>query len=289
MDFAHAYYHHEPRRMQLNRLVLDVFGLDFAPWNALKPGIRCYTPFTFFHDGRAVANVSASPMELTLAGREVAAVQVGTVCTRPEHRGKGLVRELMTRAHTHWHGRRELSFLFANETVLDFYQQLGYRRVEQHRFHCAAPRWRPASERPRTLDILDAGDRELMRQYADERAPVSDRVGVRAQAWLWLFHARMQYAEHLRYIEPLDLVAVSRQEQSTLHIFDLVGRQIPSLAELYPYLGSEEIREVRFHFTPDKLSVPRLIETVAVDAHLFVRGAWAPLPAPFGFPVTGEA
>ena len=289
MQFASAYYNDHERRSQLNRLVLEVFGLDFGPWNELGFLFDEYTPFTFFEGGRAIANVSASPMQMTLGGQDVMAVQVGTVCTLPNRRKEGLIRELMTRARAHWEGRCGLSFLFANDTVVDFYQQFDYRPVDQHRFHCAAPAWRPATGRARRLDISDPGDLERMRRFADRRAPVSRRAGVRAQAWLWLFHAKMLHASHLVFIEPLELIAVTRTEQDTLHIFDLVGREIRSLEEVYPYLGSAAVREVRFHFTPELFGVSKVIATPAVDAHLFVRGALPSMDGPFLFPATAEA
>ncbi len=219
----------------------------------------------------------------------VSAVQIGTVCTLPSYRKKGLVRDLMERAHAHWDGRCEFSYLFANESVLDFYQQFGYRPVRQHRFHCSPPTWRPPEGKARLLDTAKTTDRMTMRGLAQHRAPVSRRVGARSQAWLWLFHAMIVHPEHLLFIEDLGTIAVSQIVGNTLHVYDLVGRESISLAEVFSFIGSEAVTEVSFHFTPDLMGISGIKATPADDAHLFVRGDFPQIDGPFVFPATSEA
>lgn len=273
----------------LDDLVREVFGLDFAPWRALGFDFPEYTPFTREEGGCAVANVSASPMQLTVGGQDVTAVQVGTVCAAPSHRGRGLVRSLMERAHAHHEGRCAFFYLFANASVPAFYQRFGYRPLPQHRFSCPAPPFRATGGRARRLSVVNRDDLLRMRRTADERAPVSLRLGVRAQAWIWLFHARLLHADHLAWLEPLDVIAVSRRDRGTLHLYDLVGPEVPTLAEVYPYLGDPTCREVRFHFTPDRLRVPGLVASPAEDLPVFVRGELPDPGGPFLFPATAEA
>ncbi len=289
LEFDFGFYSNPVLRARLNRLVLEVFGLDFGPWNELAFEGCQYTPFTFFEAGRAIANVSASPMPLFLGGRQVTAIQVGTVCTLPDRRKGGLVRELMERAHAYWDSRCEFSYLFANESVLDFYQQFGYRPVDQHFFRCIAPPWRAPTVSARSLNIGEPSDFELMIAVARERAPISNRLGVLSQVWLWLFHAAVAHPENLLFIEPLEAIAVSRLEGRTLHVYDLVARESLSFEDVYPFLGSESIEEVRFHFTPDLMDLPGISAIPAQDTHLFVRGNFPEMTHPFLFPSTSEA
>ncbi|HOJ77740.1 MAG TPA: GNAT family N-acetyltransferase [Bacillota bacterium] len=46
------------------------------------------------HD-EVIANVSVSELQMLIEGQEVSALQIGTVMTHPEYRGKGLARKLM--------------------------------------------------------------------------------------------------------------------------------------------------------------------------------------------------
>lgn len=281
------YFGEPSAREALNVLVQEVFGLDYSPWNRLGV-VGEYTPFTLFDGDRAVANVSASPMHLTVAGRGVEAVQLGTVATLPEHRRSGLIRTLMEVAHRHWDNRSEMSFLFANETVLEFYQQFGYRAVTEHRFSTPAPQYSEPEHPSRLLDLGTPEDFELLRTLAEHRAPVSTIVGIERHTWLLLFHAVVGHPHRLRYLEHLDVVVISEHDSNTCRLIDVIGQRVPTLAELHPYIGRKETKRIEFAFTPDLLQVSHAVAHPAPDSHCFVRGPLA-IDEPFCFPATSQA
>jgi GNAT superfamily N-acetyltransferase len=287
LDFRVDYYHEEVAREALNTLVREVFGLDLTPWNRLGV-FGEYTPFTLFDGDRAVANVSASPMHLTVAGRRVEAVQIGTVATLPQYRKCGLIRQLINVAHDHFGQNGETSFLFANESVLDFYQQFGYRPVAEQRFSAAAPPCTTPEAPGRLLNLQTADDLALFRRLADSRTAVSNVVGIERHTWLLLFHEILGDPQQLRYIEPLDVVVILARDRETCHLVDVIGARIPTFAELYPYLGTPETRQIEFGFTPDLMGVPDVIAQDASDWHLYVRGPWE-AEGPSRFPRTSEA
>ena len=266
-----------------------VFRLDFTPWSELGFAFPEYTPFTFFVDGEAVANVSASPMELTLDGRPRTGIQLGTVCCAPEYRGRGLVRELTERAHRHWEGKADFQFLFANESVLEFYPRFGYRAVAQHRFTAAAPTGTEGGGPPRRRRLEEGEDREFLCRLAEERTPVSLRCGVRRHAWLWLWYATLRYPDRLQWIEELGVVVISYRKDEVLHVVDVMGPRMPSFAQLLPHLEAAGSARLEFHFVPDRLVGLDAMATPDPDAHLFVRGDFPTLGEPFRFPETGEA
>jgi hypothetical protein len=161
--------------------------------------------------------------------------------------------------------------------------------VVQHRFHCPAPAVSQLVPPSRRISLANPADLDFLRSLADERTPVSLRCGVRRQAWLWLFHAAVAYPEHLLLVEELNLVVICRVEGSCLHLIDVLGRDMPALADLYPFIGRPGIERIELHFTPERMAVPDLVAEPDPDSHLFVRGE-APLPSkPFRLPVTGEA
>lgn len=290
LEFRCDYYRDPTTREKLNAFVGEIFpGLNFSPWNDLGFEFPEYVPFSFFDRGRLVANVSASAMNLFTAGREVAAVQIGTVATRPAYRRQGLIRRLMEKAHAHWAGRRDFFFLFANETTADFYQPFGYRRVREHAYRAAAPAFRPPRTPARRLDLSRRADRELLHRLAERRVSVSARLGVHRQSWLLMFHAVCVYPSRLFYLEEFDLAAIAAVDGEVLRLIDLVGERIPTLEEIYPCLGAPAVKTIEFGFMPDRLRIDSLNVVPAPDSLVFVRGDFPLEGEPFLFPLTSQA
>jgi GNAT superfamily N-acetyltransferase len=290
LQFRRGYYNDPALRAGLNTLVHEVFGgLDFTPWNDLGYAFEEYTPFSYFDGDRVVANVSASPMNLFVGGEQVAAMQIGTVATLEEFRGQGLIRSLTQRALEHWKVTHPLTFLFANETTSNFYQQFGFRRVIEHGFTAPAPSLGPPKVPARKLSLDHIPDRVLLRRLADWRSPVSHKLGVYDQTWLLLFHAAVAHPKHLTYIEPLDVAVISVARESTLRLIDVIGETIPPLREIYPYVGSHKINSIEFGFTPELMGVNNMVSTASDDSLFFVRGPFGIEGERFLFPLTGQA
>jgi predicted N-acetyltransferase YhbS len=287
LQFHHGYYNDPAMRLKLNALAYEVFGLDFSPWNDLGYAFEEYTPFSYLDGDRVVANVSASPINLIVEGEPVAAVQIGTVATLPEFRGQGLIRSLFKKALAHWEATHPLTFLFANESTADFYQRFGFRRATEHWFAAPVPRFSPPKNPARRLSLRTKEHRDLLHDFADARAPVSQKLGVVNDAWLLLFHAAVAYPKHLRYIEALNVVVISTVRDSTLRLVDVIGETIPPLCEIYPYVGSSEIEAIEFGFTPDLMGVEAQSPSAA-DSLFFVRGELAVEGERFLYPFTGQ-
>ncbi len=284
-------YYHEPEgRRALNTFVGKIFGgLDFSPWNDLGYAYPEYKPFSFFHEGQVVANVSASAMNLLLDGREHKAVQIGTVASDPAYRRRGLIRILMQKVNEYWENERSLFFLFANETAPTFYQQFGFRPMHEHRFSSDVPACTSPRVSTRRLDIEHTEDRELLHRLAEERTAVSAQVGVYRQSWLLMFHAAVGHPQHLYYLDNLDVAIIAYASGETLHLIDVIGRHIPSFEEIYPAIGAPQITKVVYAFTPDLLGIDAPMAQVDVSSELFVRGPFPDLPQAFRFPLTAQA
>ena len=148
-------------RRAFDALASQVFGLSFEDWYAAGYWTASNLPYTLFDGDTALANVSVNRLTVLLQGRRRHYIQLGTVMTRPGHRGRGLARRLMEEVLRDWSGRCDGMFLFANETVLDFYPRFGFRRAAQSRYilPVAAPlgEARPLNpDSPRDLSVLRA-------------------------------------------------------------------------------------------------------------------------------------
>ena len=92
MELISGYLNDPALRQSFNRLAIETFSLDFEPWyqGGMLPHGR-YIPHSLVQDGEVIANCSANLFDLIVEGREVPAVQLGTVMTAKEHRGRGRI------------------------------------------------------------------------------------------------------------------------------------------------------------------------------------------------------
>ena len=88
-------------------------------------------------DGQTVAaNVSVNKMTFLHRGKRRQWIQLGTVMTHPDYRGNGLGRFLMEKILSEYKNS-EAVYLFANDTVLDYYPKFGFQPSRE--FHCTFP------------------------------------------------------------------------------------------------------------------------------------------------------
>lgn len=86
-------------------------------------------------DGRVVSNVSVNHMVFDVCGEKKHYIQLGTVMTDPEYGGRGLNRILMERVLSEYEGKTDGIYLFANDTVLDYYPKFGFRPAKEYEYY----------------------------------------------------------------------------------------------------------------------------------------------------------
>lgn len=54
--------------------------------------------------------------------------------THPNYRGQGLAKNLLNHVIAKYEDQYDFLYLFANDTVLDFYPKFGFERIEESSF-----------------------------------------------------------------------------------------------------------------------------------------------------------
>jgi hypothetical protein len=150
----------------------------------------------------------------------------------------------------------------------EYYEPFGFRVIPEHRFRA---RVEPQSGRAgfRSLDLTRESELDLLDRLLAARTPVSDTLGVVRDQDVFKFNLE---PEALHYCEELDLLAVMRRNERELQLDDLVGSELPKLADLLARIA-EPVEEVIFHFRPDRLAVEARPERFRWDNDvLMVRG-----------------
>lgn len=138
-------------RPGFNALTRETYGFDFETWYQNGNWGDRYQPYVLAKDGKVVANVSLNRMEVVLEGRRVALAQIGHGHDRPCLPPSGPERlSDGAGAGGRSPGGRPV-FLFANDSVLDFYPKFGF--VPGTETQCVIPLRQGGQSRFRRLDM----------------------------------------------------------------------------------------------------------------------------------------
>lgn len=259
MRLIRDYMQNAAARAALGALTQAAFGFDFEAWAARGFCARgAYVPYSFEEDGRILSNVSVNRMEFCLNGEKRRWIQLGTVATREDMRGRGLARRLVEIALADSMDGCGGVYLFANPEAAGFYEKCGFARGIEYRSF------------PRAEARADTGARFAPVNPKDERALAAYQRAVRETkpyAALWQengFGLAMFYtmnAENAYYCAELDAYAVV--EDGCLNA--VFARNMPPLRAVLAALAASENVE-----TPTVIGfTPR-----AEDADACVREPW---------------
>ena len=242
-------------RAALGALTQAAFGFDFEAWAARGFCAHgAYVPYSFEEDGRILSNVSVNRMEFCLNGEKRRWLQLGTVATREDMRGRGLARRLVEIALADSMDGCDGVYLFANPEAAGFYEKCGFTRGIEYRSFPRAEAYlntdaRLSSMRERGDSCaearLDTGARFVPVNPGDERALAAYQRAVHETepyAALWQengFGLAMFYtmnAENAYYCPALDAHAVV--EDGSLNAVS--ARNMPLLRAMLAALAASE-------------------------------------------------
>lgn len=227
-------------RNSFNRLAEKTFELNFENWYQNGYWKDNYIPYAAVREGQVVANVSVNPMAFSENGVTRHYIQLGTVMTDPAFRGQGLCRLLMEAVEKDWADRAEAIYLFANDTVLDFYPRFGFRRVPESRFFapfsacvplsaCAPEAFESVSKSPDTTPVpgtvpdkpavlvpmTDPANRAALERAILSGVPQGS-FDMAGNPGLILFYASQFLTENVWYLPACDAWVIAEEEGDTL-------------------------------------------------------------------------
>lgn len=248
-------------------LARQTFDLDFEPWYQCGGWQDRYLPHALVCGEQVAANVSVNRMDFQLDGRRRTYLQLGTVMTHPDYRGMGLSRFLMEWILQNWSDRCDGIYLFANDTVLDFYPKFGFLPAEEAQVFFPSSPQQPIPLRRINPD--NPKDRALLIQSYRRSNPFS-AFSMENNEGLLLFYALGPF-RHFLYTPPEEnAVAILEEDGDTLFCHELLGEWSGSLFQTLNRLTQPHIRKIGLGFTP-KDTLPGQIWQPGED-HLFVLG-----------------
>ncbi|MGO0999631.1 GNAT family N-acetyltransferase [Lysobacter sp. CA196] len=255
---------------------------DFRRWCEWRQWGEDYRAFCIVgYDGRVLANASVSRMRLRVEGREVVGYQLGAVGCLPQTRGQGLARRAM-QAALGYCGSTPV-FLFANDSVLDFYPRFGFAAAPQSLFEASLQAEPAGDGRGATLDLSDDDTRADFLRLAAAASAVSERFAACDYGRIATWYAANGYASPLIRLDH-DTWVFAEVEDGVLTIEDVFATRPFDLSAALPHLIGQPIHTVRFGFTPERLWPQARAVGAEADADLFVRNLVLPA-GPHRFPL----
>ncbi len=275
-----------------NELVKLTFGMDFSNWYKRGCWSDNYICYPFADGGHIIANASINKMVLTMGDKKVDIVQIGTVMTHPDYKNQGLAAKLLNYIIEKYEKENSFLYLFANNSVLDFYPRFGFQKITESRYSLEAAMLTKANKEQETwrkLNMDHEADFVLVKQFAQQRVPVSTSFGIAENGDLLMFYALVVFPEAIYYDSANDIIIFFEQDGEKLHIFDIVSKQQIDAVQAISSIVPAEIESIQFYFVPDSNHLHIRSELITeTDDTLFMRPVTDMDKASFVFPITSH-
>ena len=218
--------HNETIRKSYNKLAMKIYGFQFEEWYQAGFWTDCYNPYVLLDQDQVVAAIAVNQMKFNEGGILKNYVQLGTVMTDPEYRNLGLSRFLMNIIVQEWLPKTEGIYLFANDSVLDFYPKFGFVRQQESIYT------RPIQKSSKNLlKKIDMNTPCNLDKFANilENSVANGAFSMRENPGLVMFYVTGFMKEMVYYLEDKDTFVIAQVEKDKLQIFGIYSEKFVSV------------------------------------------------------------
>ncbi|WP_246092792.1 GNAT family N-acetyltransferase [Terrilactibacillus laevilacticus] len=290
LNYIKDYKNEENLRKSYNELATMVFGINFEDWYQKGFWSNRYIPFSYIDGGKVVANVSVNVLDLIIKGEKKRALQIGTVMTHPDYRNRGLSASLMNKVLDEYKDNYDFMYLFANQSVLNFYPKFGFKLVNEYQFSMDFLSGNSDRTGIRKLNGNNAEDINFIYKFATERVPVSEHFGTGNAQGILMFYCLYVFYNDIYYLEQEDVIVICKKEDKQMDIFDILSKKEIDIDEILTKITCEDTKKIVFHYTPDYKGIHTKSDIFNGSEVLFVRtNGYNHFPLQIKHPLTSQA
>lgn len=268
MNVIHGYRDNKELRSSFNALAEQTFGgLYFEGWYQNGFWGDNYDPHSIIIDGKVVANVSVNRCDLELGGCRYHILQLGTVMTDAEYRGRGLSRAIMEFIEPQL-AAADGVYLFGNDSVVDFYPKFGFRRGREMEYRKNVCQSAPAAAEQVVMDSPAAWEKLAA---AMEKSTFREGCKMVGNPELIFFYVSQFMQESVFHIPGLDAWAVAELEDGVLTVYNIFANESVTVDDVIASFGPE-VKSVALGFAPESAEGWEISELLEEDCNFFVRG-----------------
>ncbi|HEM2022947.1 TPA: GNAT family N-acetyltransferase, partial [Listeria monocytogenes] len=200
-----------------------------------------------------------------------------------------LAKNLLNHVIAKYEDQYDFLYLFANDTVLDFYPKFGFERIEESSFTVDACNLKKKASKLKKLNPDNKTDFQLISRIVSKRAPLSNILDVKESEDLLMFYVLIALKNELYYLEELDVIVLMEQEGTDLYVLDILSTKKLDVVEVLSYLSTKKIETIHLLFTPEKSKYIDAAYIIETEDMLFVRPNVLTSENYFLFPATSHA
>ncbi len=253
-------------RESFSALAQKTFCIDFEKWYAKGLWGDKYIPYALMDGDKVIANISVNLMTFEMDGEIKRYIQLGTVMTEEAYRGQGCSRYLMEKILDEYMGKEDGIYLFANDSVLEFYPKFGFVEAKEHTYSKKASIEGPCKMVPVDMKSKENLDKllEIVKESASQyRFQMRDNEG--------LLGFYVMDSEEVYQLGSEEIYVVAEVDGEKLFIQDIISREKVALEKVVSGFGSD-IKEVQLGFAPFEEDGYTLKEHKEEDCTFFIIG-----------------
>ncbi|MCC9070027.1 GNAT family N-acetyltransferase [Flavobacterium sp. F-65] len=263
------YQQHEKLRLEFNRMTQDFWDFDFE--NYYQSGFwdeNCII-YSLFDGDKIVSHITVS----LFIKEEKTVMQLGTVMTDKDYQKQGLNRFLMERITADFKDKIEGAFLFANDTVLEYYPKFGLVPVSEfEHFQTKKNTALIQKHTKRKLDLENKKDFNLFETLV-ENSVANSQFQTKSKGLSFFYcysYPEMGFKDAIYYIEELNCAVVVQVEEQALHIVEIFSQNEIKLDAVISTFADFIFDEVVLGFTPKQTIGFQYRDYKEEDLQLFV-------------------
>lgn len=275
-------------RKSFSDLAAEIFGLNFEEWFEEGYCNGNYISYSYIYNEKVIANVSINKLTIIQDGQVRKALQLGTVMTDKNHRNKGLIRKLMNEVFKDYENKVDFIYLFANNSVLNFYPKFGFERRNETEYKISMNDIRNKNSKKinfkninyksiasiRRLNLSLKEDKIIIERLCKNRFPISNKLGVIKDEWPLKVYCTYMYSNNLYYLPEDDIVVVLERDTNgkCTIIHDIISKNQIDLDNIILRVMESDDIYIKINFIPESKKFKIITkESIDDDNTLFIK------------------
>lgn len=262
------YRNNDELRKSFNELAEKTFGLTFEDWYQNGFWGENYNPYSIVIRDKIVANVSVNKTNMKHEGVIKHFLQLGTVMTDPDYRNQGLIRKIMNKIDEEYKGKTDGIYLFASDSVLEFYPKFGFEKAEEHIYSKKVKNSGACQMDKVIMNDSKSWNRLVEAINHNIFCGKFDMIG---NPELIMFYVTKFMQEDVFYHEDSDTYVIAEAAGEKLFIYNIFSSTLTELDKVFELFGTD-IKEITLGFTPKETKGFKVEKYKEEDCTFFIKG-----------------